>query len=109
MQRRWREDEETAPEADGVGPTGAPYRRAEDGVNFPSPPKNTARRHDGHGQALPGRLAAWDFSRPSQMLQKPEYNFTDQQEAQVREKARHLERALQESHRGRVVEIDTGR
>src|SRR5690606_4759308 len=46
---------------------------------------------------------------PLNMLSEPEYHFSAQQEAVVREKARILEQSLQEYKiEGKVVEIDTG-
>ncbi len=77
-------------------------------VNFPQPPKPEAILSVVPPKPYPTELAAWEFPSIS-LLDEPEYTFSVQQEAQVREKARILEQSLLEYRlEGKVVEIDTG-
>ncbi len=71
-------------------------------VNFP-------RRQDApEGGAYPRRFENWELPSLS-LLEDPEYGFTSQQEVVVREKAKVLERTLEEFRLdAHVVEIDTG-
>jgi len=59
-------------------------------------------------QAYPKELGEWEFP-PLSLLSDPEYVFTAQQEGVVRDKAKILERTLEEFRiQAHVVEIDTG-
>ena len=71
-------------------------------VNFPSA-KRAAR-----AEAYPKQIENWVL--PSvELLTEPQYGFTEQQEALVREQAKTLERTLEEFRLdAHVVEIDTG-
>ena len=78
-------------------------------VNFAAPPKLVPTTAAIVPQKpYPAELADWEFP-PLSLLGDPEYNFNAQQEEIVREKARLLERTLQEYRiEANVVEIDTG-
>ncbi|NLX22066.1 MAG: DUF87 domain-containing protein [Phycisphaerae bacterium] len=77
-------------------------------VNFPQPPKPEAVVPVVPPKPYPTELAAWEFPSIS-LLDEPEYTFSVQQEALVREKARILEQSLLDYRlEGKVVEIDTG-
>jgi len=78
-------------------------------VNFPTPPKPTTTPQPiVPPKPYPAQLGEWTFP-PVSSLVEPEYSFTSQQEALVREKAQDLQKALHdygiEAH---VVTIDTG-
>lgn len=78
-------------------------------VNFPTPPKPaTTPQTIVPPKPYPAQLGEWTFP-PVSSLVEPEYSFTSQQEALVREKAQDLQKALHdygiEAH---VVTIDTG-
>lgn len=76
-------------------------------VNFPTPPLNRTALPI-PAKPYPVELSEWEFPQID-LLEEPEYHFTSQQEALVREKARELEQTLQEFKvDARVVEIDTG-
>ncbi len=78
-------------------------------VNFSAPPKSIpASVNVVPTKPYPAELREWEFP-PLSILHDPEYTFTAQQEAVVREKARILEKTLQEYRiEASVVEIDTG-
>ncbi|HPD29311.1 MAG TPA: DNA translocase FtsK 4TM domain-containing protein [Phycisphaerae bacterium] len=78
-------------------------------VNFPTPPKPAAVPQTiVPPKPYPAELGEWTFP-PLSALIDPEYSFTSQQEALVREKAQDLQRALHEyGIEAHVVTIDTG-
>ena len=78
-------------------------------VNFAAPPRTVpATAAVIPMKAYPAELKEWEFP-PLTILGDPEYQFNAQQEAMVREKAKILERTLQEYRiEAHVVEIDTG-
>ncbi len=78
-------------------------------VNFAAPPKAPAAPAAVvPAKPYPAELSEWEFP-PLSMLRDPEYHFSSRQEAMVREKAKVLERTLQEYRiEANVVEIDTG-
>jgi DNA segregation ATPase FtsK/SpoIIIE, S-DNA-T family len=78
-------------------------------VNFPAPPKGPPTVVPiTPAKPYPAELPTWEFP-PLTLLGDPEYNFNSQQEELVREKAKVLERTLQEYRiEASVVEIDTG-
>ncbi len=89
-------------------PLPEPPPRREVVVNMPAPPKPGTVPVTAPARPYPAALGAWELPELS-MLAEPEYNFSSQQEAVVREKAALLERALQEYRvEAQVVEIDTG-
>lgn len=77
-------------------------------INFAKPPIPSAETTVKPVRPYPAELSEWEF--PSiELLHEPEYNFSEQQEEIVREKARDLEQALQEFKvEANVVAIDTG-
>ena len=76
-------------------------------INYTAPPKPAATAPTVPMKAYPAELEAWELP-PISLLQDPEYSFSSQQEAVVREKARVLEKTLQEYRiEAVVVEIDT--
>ncbi|NLX13625.1 MAG: DNA translocase FtsK [Phycisphaerales bacterium] len=77
-------------------------------INYAARPKPAAATPTVPMKAYPAELEAWELP-PISLLQDPEYTFSSQQEAVVREKARVLEKTLQEYRiEAVVVEIDTG-
>ena len=71
-------------------------------VNFPTP------RQPASAEPYPKQIENWRLP-DIQLLREPEYNFTKQQEAFVRQQAKVLEETLQEFRiEAQVVEIDTG-
>ncbi len=84
------------------GRSSKPRERRMPIVNFPRP-KQVAR-----AEAYPRQIENWTLPALT-LLEEPEYGFSKQQEAIVREQARVLERTLEEFRiEAQVVEIDTG-
>ena len=98
------EDEEEEDEAEFEEPLAPEPKMV---VKFSAPPKTPAK-DPVVMKPYPAELAEW-VHPPIDMLDEPEYHFSAQQEAIVREKAKVLEQTLQEYRfEGKVVEIDTG-
>ncbi len=97
-------EEEAQPEPVAEAPKPPPMV-----VNFPVPPKPATAPHPiVPAKPYPAQLGQWELP-PISVLVEPEYNFTSQQEAVVREKAQDLQKALHEyGVEGHVVTIDTG-
>ncbi len=77
-------------------------------VKVVAPVKLPTNVPDVRKRPYPMELAEWDFPSIG-MLEEPEYTFSSRQEEIVREKAKVLEKALQEYKiEAVVVEIDTG-
>lgn len=77
-------------------------------VKIVAPVKLPAHAPDVAKKPYPMELEEWEFPSVS-ILEEPEFTFSERQEEIVREKAKVLERALQEYRiEAVVVEIDTG-
>ncbi len=99
------EDEEEEDEVEEDSDQSVAARRARLGqlkVNYPRPRKTTTT------SAYPRKIENWTL--PSlDLLNEPEYGFTQQQEGFVRQQAKVLEQLLEEFRlNAHVVEIDTG-
>ena len=77
-------------------------------VRFAQPARPADTPASSPPRPYPTELREWEFP-PVGLLEEPEYTFTSQHEAQVRDKAKTLEQTLAEYKiEAHVVEIDTG-